>query len=405
MQGHSSRARRALAHLPDADPALAALALWCTHRDGDGPTCTRGDTVLYGPDFAALSLPEQVGLAGHHVLHVALRHGRRMGAMAARQGDAFTPDIYNIAADALVNEALLQAGHALPRPALRLTDLLRATLGPQAAGPDALAAWELDRLYLALLRDGAAAARAHADAQGTARDLSPDGTGDAMDSGAPDWQGRLAQALAAGRAAGRGLGLLAGRIGDAPAARTPWERLLRGLLARALTDTPRRSHARPARRWLAMDAHAHSAGGPAPVFEPGALRGGLRARIAVGLDTSGSIPDDVLARFGAELAGIAGRTGAETHLLAFDETVHLQRCLGPGDWSGGLPRLPARRGGGTAFGEMLAQADRLSPALIVVLTDLDGGFGALRPAAPVLWAVTALPAAPPPFGRVLELAG
>ena len=85
MSRHSDRARLALARLADADPTLGALALWCGHRDGDGPTRTRGDTILYGPEFPLLPIHEQIGLAGHHVLHVTLRHSARMAAMAARR--------------------------------------------------------------------------------------------------------------------------------------------------------------------------------------------------------------------------------------------------------------------------------------------------------------------------------
>ena len=48
---HSRRASAALARMPEIDPAIAALALWCRHRDDPGRTRTRGDTILYGPEF------------------------------------------------------------------------------------------------------------------------------------------------------------------------------------------------------------------------------------------------------------------------------------------------------------------------------------------------------------------
>jgi len=405
MTAHTARARAALAHMPETDPALAALALWCDHRDTDGATRTHGDTILYGVDFEGLSLPEQVGLAGHHILHVALRHGPRMGAMGARQGPGFADDIYNIAADALVNEALLQAGHALPRPALRLSEVLMAALGPQAAGPEALAQWDLDRLYLALLRDGADGARRHAAQQGTTRDLAPAKDGDREDSAAPDWQGRLSRAMATGQAAGRGLGILSGRLGDGPLPRTPWEQVLRGLVATALTQEPRQTHARPAKRWLAMDAHARSRGGPVPVFAPGTLRQRQRPRIAVGFDTSGSVDDDLAARFAAEITAMARRGGAEITVLFFDETVHATRVIRPGDTPAAWVKPPVQRGGGTAFGDVVDRAAAGDPAMILILTDLDGRFGPVAPRTRLIWAVPDAPAKPPPFGRVLELAG
>ena len=51
--------------MPGIDPAIAALALWCLHRDGDGPTRTNGDEIIYGPTFEAL--PPKLSLIGRLV--------------------------------------------------------------------------------------------------------------------------------------------------------------------------------------------------------------------------------------------------------------------------------------------------------------------------------------------------
>jgi len=105
MTGHSARAGRALQSLAETDPALAALSLWCDHRDGDA-TRSSGVVITYGPDFTARPLHEQIALAAHHILHVALRHSARMQALATRFGPGFDAALFNLAADALVNEAL-----------------------------------------------------------------------------------------------------------------------------------------------------------------------------------------------------------------------------------------------------------------------------------------------------------
>ena len=408
MTGHSQRAARALAHLPEVDPALAALALWCGHRDGDGAFAARteGETIIYGAAFPALPLQEQVGLAGHHVLHVALRHGPRMAACAAREGPGFEARLYNLAADAIVNAALAAADHALPRPSVDLAEVLRAA-GLPATGPDAaVSAWDADRLYAALVRAGAGArARVaeHGDRQGFAEDLAPAAEGDREDAQAADWQGRVARALEAGHRAGRGLGLHADALGVLGPARVPWERRLRGLVARAVQEAPRRSHRRPARAWIAMEAEAWRTGGPVPVFAPGLARDARRPRIVVGLDTSGSIDADTLRRLAAEIDGIARRTGAETHLLAFDDRVHMDIEARPGAVGAALSTLPLRRGGGTDFAPVIARAASVDASVAVVLTDLDGPAGP-APRFPVIWAVAhaaVLPVAP--FGQVLEL--
>lgn len=401
---HATRARAALAHLPEIDPGVAALALWCLHRDGAGSTRTEGDTIRYGAEFATLPLPEQVGLLSHHVLHVALRHSSRRAAMAQRMGAGFQGDLYDLACDGLVNEALLRGGHALPRPLVRAADLV-ARLPPEERPRDVLAEWDCDRLYFALAattrqatsgEDSDGDLRAYAAAQSFDPDL---GDADPEAQDAQLWAGRVEQALAAGRAAGGGIGAALARFGDLPRAEVPWEVHLRRRMHRALADAPRLSHRRPARDWLARDALARQAGGPAPVFQPGIARDGRRPRLVVGLDTSSSITEDELALFAAEALALVRRSGAEAHLLGFDTEVHHRGRL---DRAGTLASLEMRRGGGTDFAAILAEADALSPSLVVMLTDLDAP-PARAPRAPVIWAVPHAPRRAPAFGEVVVL--
>jgi predicted metal-dependent peptidase len=425
---HSARATRALRRLGEDDPAFAALALWCNHRDSEArplPAWTDGTTIFYGPAFEALPLHEQTGLAAHHVLHVALRHGPRARSLWSRFGDRFDAELFNAAADSIVNETLIRAGQALPRPCIQLTELLREALGETAA-ETALATWDAEKLYIRLAHgpeaaqgrvaqgDGAARgpspaerARAHARARGFAADLEPAGPdGDpARDAAeATEWRQRLTCALEAGRAAGRGIGALGHRLADLPEPDTPWEVILRGLIARAVTPAPRRSHRRPTSRWLALDSDARTAGGPEPVFEPGLARDRMVPRLAVAIDASGSIDAARLALFAAQVAGIGRRTGAEVHVLVFDDGLRAQVRLQGQHWEREITGTAFSRGGGTSFVEVMEAAARLGPAMIVVLTDLDGDFGPPPGRIPVLWAVPEDPAAPPPFGRVLSLA-
>ncbi|MCU4652822.1 VWA-like domain-containing protein [Roseibacterium sp. SDUM158016] len=405
MTVHSARAARALAHLGEVDPALAVLALWCGHRDGEGATRTMGDTVVYGPGFASLGLPEQVGLAAHHVLHVALRHATRQAALAERLGERFDASLYGLAADGIINETLLLAGHALPRPAVTVSELLSEIGRPAKSAVAALADWDADRLAMLLHSDPKLAEKARdwGVTRGFAQDLSlgePDDEGERQQTA--DWRNQLLRALEAGRKAGTGIGRLGAILADMAPVGTPWEVHLRGLLARALIDRPRPSHRRPAGRWAAMLAEAGARGTPEPAYIPGQSRQSDRPRIAICLDTSSSIDPLTLSLFLAEAEGIVRRTGAEAHLLAFDEDVHETRRLDSAAWMG-LRDLVLRTGGGTDFVPALAAAGRLSPSIAVILTDLDAPFGP-PPACPVLWAVPGRqPVEPPPFGRVLRI--
>ncbi|MBK5935204.1 VWA-like domain-containing protein, partial [Rhodovulum imhoffii] len=218
-----------------------------------------------------------------------------------------------------------------------------------------------------------------------------------------EWRQRLARALAQGRIAGAGIGALGHRIADIPEPRTPWEVVLRGLLARAVQQHPRRSHARPTRRWIALDDLARAQGRPEPAYEPGILHRTDVPKIAVGLDSSSSIDGPRLALFAAQVAGIGRRTGAEVHVLVFDTQVRRHEIMHGGDWESRILDIAFSREGGTAFGDVLEQAANLRPSAIVILTDLEAPVGPAPGRMPVIWAVPEPPSAAPPFGRVLSL--
>ncbi|MEL6799730.1 MAG: VWA-like domain-containing protein [Pseudomonadota bacterium] len=400
---HSTRAARALRKLAEEDPAFAMLSLWCQHRDGEADALAVSDdtTITYGPAFGALSLAEQMATAGHHILHIALRHAARARGFKTRFGQAFDAETYNIAADAVTNEVLVTAGYTLPRPFVALDGVLKA--GALKEAPD-IAQWDADRLYVRLMakRSGQGEGgklKAYAQSRGFTEDMRPAGAESVGGEAEADWQERLSRALDAGRIAGRGIGVLGHRIADAPKPRTPWEVILRGLLTKAVTPQPRLSYARPSRQWIARQT-----GEDAVPFEPGQIRDRRIPRIAVGLDVSTSIDAERLRLFAAQIAGIGRRTGAEVQVLVFDEGVRSQRQMAGVSWEEEITALDLAEGGGTSFVEVMDQAAALDPSAIVILTDLDGPFGKPPRAVPVIWAVPDDPAEQPPFGRVLSLA-
>lgn len=331
--------------------------------------------------------------------------------MAARHGPGFEADLFNIAADAIVNETVLLAGYVLPRPRVTLTRLLAEALDAEAGAPGAVAAWDVERLYHRLTGGGTGgetrageAVRSLARAAGFGADLDPNGSGEGDETDtASEWQGRLARALAEGRGAGRGLGRLAGRLGDLPRTDTPWERLLRGAVTRAVTSDALPQPFRPSRRWLAMDAAARASDAPTPGFLAATGRPRPQARIAVLLDASGSVPRPLRDRFAGEVAGIAGRTGAEVHLVVFDTAVREARTPPAHDAGRVLRDLDWPEGGGTDFAPALAAAQAVRPSIIVVLTDLEADPGDPPGRIPVIWATPRRVAAPPPWGRVIAL--
>lgn len=229
----TTRAARALAHLGEVDATLAVLALWCRHRDGSGFTRTAGDVITYGPAFDGLDLAQQVGLVAHHVLHVALRHSFRQAGLAERLGTAFDTSLFGLAADGIINETLIVAGHAIPRPAVTLTALLDEAGLPAQSAIAALEEWDVDRLAMALHRDPKRAQRLRdwGKTKGFEVDLA---TGEPEDEGkgqsASDWRNHFLRAFEAGRKAGTGIGRLGAVLADLSPETVPWEIHLRGLM-------------------------------------------------------------------------------------------------------------------------------------------------------------------------------
>lgn len=415
---HSRRATRALQKLSEEDPALAALALWCNHRDtdlADLPADSDGATVRYGPSFEDLRLPEQMGLCAHHILHIALRHSARATALSLRLGPGYDPEVFGIAADALINETLLAAGYIQPRPHVTFATIA-SEIDADTAG-DLLSGFDAERLFMALRTETAAKpegtgkserVKAMAGADGFQPDLAPAPTGQDGDHETAqaqdfEWRQHLARALEAGKLAGRGIGALGYRLADIPQSRTPWEVLLRGLLDRALRADPRQSYRRPAGRWVAAETEARKAGRPVPVFEPSRQRDAAQPRIVLCIDSSGSVTGADLAHFAAQVARIGRRMAAEIHVLIFDETVQSHQKMRGGNWAQALGDWTFSRDGGTSFIDVLNHAASLAPSVVVLLTDLDGPLGPPPGRIPVIWACPASPGATPPFGRVLVL--
>ena len=224
-----------------------------------------------------------------------------------------------------------------------------------------------------------------------------------------EWQNRMARAISESQKAGRGIGMMGHKVADIPKSKTPWERILRTLVQKAVTRQPRPSWARPTRSFLARDSHASVAMLPRPVYEQGVEQLKGVPRIVVGVDVSGSINDVTLQKFCGEIARIGRTTGAEIEIMVFDTQVLNHVVMPKGlmgkDLEEEIKKVEFARGGGTCFKDIIDKADQRNASAIVVLTDLYAGFGKAPKTGQVIWAIEA--AQPPcqvPFGRVVSMA-
>jgi predicted metal-dependent peptidase len=422
MAGPGIRQAAAVGRLIEKSPGFASLVLWIAFVDAPAsdPLCaeahawTDGQRIYLAPSFVDLPANQQVGLAAHEILHLALRHVQRAQDRRARDA-AFDWRLANVAMDALVNEHL--SGHAAwlampgnPPVLSTLLDRCREVARARGVDPGALppaAFWSWEEVYDLLRR--------FRDPDGTdatdGKDRRGAGTGtDLVDPGpstaearadaaieAREWQQRLVLAKAGDRPGG----ILRRLDGDLPRTGTHWTRLLRAKLMRALAVEAETDPARPSRRWLANSV----AMADRPIaWEPGWRYRKDRPAIGVVVDTSGSVAPDLLARFFAEIRSIQRLTGSSLRVIACDCAVH-----GAFDVKPGRPFDPTclgiGGGGGTDFAPGIAAAEAMRPDVIVYLTDLMGPAGP-KPRTPVVWAVREMPGQPtppPPFGTVVRL--
>src|SRR5262249_34887118 len=131
---------------------------------------------------------------------------------------------------------------------------------------------------------------------------------------AMDWRGRLTRAQAGDRPGG----ILRQIAGDIPRTDTPWEKILATRILRAIEPRSEITPTKPSRRWLGVTNAGRIGGYP---YEQGILYNRPGAKIAVMIDTSGSIGGDILTRFSAEIDAIHKRTKAELYLVVCDAAV------------------------------------------------------------------------------------
>lgn len=339
-------------------PYLSA-ALWAVRRvvaDGLGTMAVdAGWRLFYDP--AALNAWEVEELAGvvyHELCHLIRDHAGRASAIDRK-------DIWNMAADAEINDDIRTEDVALPD----------GTIFPWSFGqpPGKLA----EEYYAALL-----GSRSEAEASGPAAgQCGGAATGEGMDGaealGTNNW--RVPPSIGAGeqevirrrvaleidqhcRQAGSVPGHLARWAEARLEPRVDWRRELAALVRWGLAEVAGLvdySYARPSRRQA-------SAG---RVVLPSLRR--PVPRIAVVVDTSGSMTDEMLAVALAEIRGILAAAGARDGLdvLSVDADVQQRQRV----TSASSTQL--RGGGGTDMGVGLAAAARLSPRpeILVVVTD------------------------------------
>lgn len=349
------------------NPFFGALSLRLRLlEDPSHPTAwVDGETLGFNPAWVEkLAHAELVGLVAHEVMHCALGHPWRR--------DAREHERFNEACDYAINGTLKRAGFTLPAGGL-----LDALWDGKSA----------EFIYDRLPAKPPGQGRSKPNPQGEVCDAPKhghDGDGAPGESNEVEWQIATQQAAQAALARGDLPAELKRLVKEVAAPRVNWRSVLRRFVQQCTNSDYRWT--RPSSRYLARGLYMPS------------LRSEELPPIVVAVDTSGSIDEVMLAKFGGEIQAIAEETRPVRVVVMYCDTkVHRTDTFERDD----PIELEACGGGGTAFEPVFQAVAELDeqPACIVYLTDLCGSFPEEAPETPTLWATVCDGAAP--FGEVV----
>lgn len=435
-RAESNRMRLDLESAIEYLPGLASLALWCRFADTDEKAIafTDGSTIYAGADYENFDVKERRFICLHEILHIALCHPQRFAELEKRETVGFDPKLLNIAADAIINGSLENlTGLETPSDAWTLARiwqfLEKSEDAANTSASDKNSAyysyntfasqqtrkianltrgefikvnrWSCEELYYFLKsrcqtelqfyrflidfneKDSLAGdlRRRECNAYKKCETCNPNNS-----------QSALAEANEERRNWQQRLSLLRGSVpelherlaGELPRVETPWEQIFRNVVQTAFQEAIKTNYSRPSRRWLALEGEYRVQAGIDLPFAPDKFKK-RETRLAVALDTSGSIDRELLDRFLAEIAALCEFNQRNLVLIIGDAAVHKIVEI---DWREAVAELSCLKytgGGGTDFRPLIEAAAEYEPDALVYFTDLYGEAGD-EPDFPVIWA-------------------
>lgn len=363
---------------------------------------TDGKNLYINEKFiTSISLMEGLFVLCHEIAHAMWMHMDRAKTYEdlGFEGQKFSPMLYNIAADYVINDMLVvtKVG-AMPKCALH--------------SPEFSHEMSAEEVYRALLKkfppkpqkstqvcEDDKPADGGNSGEGSGGDSGEDsegGSGEERDDSVPpeladkqfdkhiptpakSSEGEWKRAVESARSSAKAAGMLPAaleRFADKflnP--QVPWNEKLRFFVSRAIANDTK-SWDTPHRRRLVTQR----------LFYP-RNRGFSAGEVVVAVDTSGSITDKILTVFFSELAEIIDTCRPEaTWVLGIDAAVNSVERFEPGhDIRTNPPKV--KGGGGTSFIPAFDWCDQegIVPTTLIYLTDLYGTYPDEAPAYPVIW--------------------
>ena len=344
----------------------------------DIPTAaTNGEKVMFNPNFCdELSDEELKFLVAHECMHPMLEHPFRRQERDIR--------VWNQAGDYVINQLLVDENMGkMPEGGLYDMDVWHKGGGTT------------DGIYKILPKEGPSD-----DSNGGIGSVGKGG-GDPLDQcldaeggqaeneqKASEWKVKVAQAAQAAKMMGKMSAGLERFVGKVLEAKVDWREVLQRFVEKCKDDT--RSWSRPNRRFLAQGLYLPSSSGEA------------MGELVVAVDCSGSIDEDTLNQFAAEVLTIKEDSNPSCiHVVYFDsEVCHYEKFTRDDEL-----HIEPHGGGGTAFSPVFDYLNKhgIDPIACVFLTDLYCDDYGDEPSFPVLWVATDKDKTDAPFGEVVVM--
>ncbi len=381
-------------------PFFATLALRLPLKEDRSchSAWTDGSCFAYNPEYInALSQEKLVGLTAHLVMHPACRHHLRRGDRDFKR--------WNEACDHAINWILEDAGFTLPDALKPRRDFLEMSA---------------ESIYLALAGEegeestqeeepDAAESSTESEEQ-EEQEQEENDSGDSEDeNGLPGevrdspsleleaeqdgeellWEEALLSAASQARDMGKLPDGIARLVEDRLYPQLPWAELLARFIERnARTDY---TWMMPNRRYLHQG-----------LYFPSLLASELQ-QIVVAVDTSGSIEQEELNQFAAEISAIMEQFPSRLHLLYCDAAIQGYQQFERAD----LPiSINPKGGGGTDFRPVFSKVteEGIDVTCLIYLTDMEClQYPSEAPSYPVLWVQTGGKRVTPPFGELVRM--
>ena len=344
----------------------------------DIPTAaTNGERVLFNPNFCdELSDEELKFLVAHECMHPMLEHPFRRQERDIR--------VWNQAGDYVINQLLVDENMGkMPEGGLYDMDVWHKGGGTT------------DGIYKILPKEGPS------DDSNNGIGSVGKGGGDPLDQcldaeggqaeneqKASEWKVKVAQAAQAAKMMGKMSAGLERFVGKVLEAKVDWREVLQRFVEKCKDDT--RSWSRPNRRFLAQGLYLPTSSGEA------------MGELVVAVDCSGSIDEDTLNQFAAEVLTIKEDSNPSCiHVVYFDsEVCHYEKFTRDDEL-----HIEPHGGGGTAFSPVFDYLNKhgIDPIACVFLTDLYCDDYGDEPSFPVLWVATDKDKTDAPFGEVVVM--